>query len=363
MMKLLFYINTIESGGAERVIVNLCNQFAKHHHDVLLVNSFKANWEYELSSKVKHIYLEDANMKQNVITRNYCRIMKLRKIMKSEKIDVAISFMKEPNTRVLLASLGLDHKTIISIRNDPNSVYKTFFSKLVARKLYLLADGCVFQNEFAKAWFPQKIQSISKIIENQIDESFFDFNKDYTQSEGIVTVGRLEKQKNQAMLIESYNLVKNKVTDNLYIYGTGSKHDELYSLIKQYHLENRVFLMGNTHNVKDSIKNAKMFILTSNYEGMPNSLIEAMALGLPVISTDCPCGGPKKIIRNNHNGFIVKCEDIYDLSKKMLKLFLSFESQVEFGFNAKLTTQQYNPVAIYEKWELYVKKLVGERSV
>jgi UDP-N-acetylglucosamine:LPS N-acetylglucosamine transferase len=164
MKKILFYINSIHYGGAERVIVNLANEFSKRNYKVVFVTSFKDNKEYILDESIERITLEENNLKKSFIKKNIFRTLNLRKVYKHHKPNIVISFMAEPNFRAIAASMFLNIKNIISVRNDPNKAYPNILYRIVARILYPFADGCVFQTDDAKKWFSNSIQKKSKII-------------------------------------------------------------------------------------------------------------------------------------------------------------------------------------------------------
>ena len=357
----MFYINAIHEGGAERVLVNLAHQFALQDNECILTTSFVDNWEYPIGENVKRISCFEKPIK-GAIKRNYLLIKKLHKLVKQEKPDVLISFMAEPNFRALIATKGLKTKNIISIRNDPNKEYGNFLFRFLAKRLYRKADGVVFQTEDAKNWFSQKIQRKSKVIYNQVDERFFSENFQGKRKD-IVSVGRLTAQKNQKILIEAFALIADKIEDNLIIYGEGNLRNELEELIKQKGLQNRVFLPGMIQNVPETIKGVKVFVLPSDYEGMPNALMEAMALGLPCISTDCPCGGPRMLIQNGNNGVLVPVNDVASLSEAIYKIVsMKKEEREKFGEKAKETAKNFAPNVVFEQWESFVKTVIDKEK-
>lgn len=348
-MKILFYINAIHHGGAERVMCNLATQFSEHGDDCILTTSFRDNWEYPFGEKVRRITLFESQLNCVFLCRNISLIRKLRKILKIEKPDIVVSFMAEPNFRTLIAARGLNVKTIVSVRNDPNKEYPNFIYRFLAKHLYKKADGIVFQTEDAQKWFPKSIQKKSKIIFNQVDEVFY--NTIYNgERHDIVTTGRLVAQKNHKMLIRAFAAVADKISDNLIIYGEGELRGELESLIAELHLENRVFLPGSVKNVADTIKSAKLFVLSSDYEGMPNSLMEAMALGIPCISTDCPCGGPRMLFGEDAEDKLVPCDDVKKLSMRIFQELYNLGN----GTTERKLAQTFHPDHVNSVWEEYL---------
>lgn len=352
-MKILLYINVLSSGGAERVMSNLANEFSKKN-EVILVNSYKTENEYKLSSNIKHIYLDD-NVQTNFLRKNISRINKLRTIIKKERPDIAISFMAEPNFRLLLANMFLPFKTIISIRNDPTKEYPNILFKTLAKILFLKADGIVFQTNDAKSFFSKKIQKKSKIIYNPIKSDFYK-NKSLNIGTDIVAVGRLTSQKNHNLLIDSFYKISSEIKDNLYIYGDGELKTELQNKINKLNLSNRVFLMGNVQDLHHILPKYKLYILPSDYEGMPNSLMEGMACGLPCISTDCPCGGPKELLSMD---YLFKVNDSKELSNKILKMLNSEELLKKAKQENIKKSYEFLDKNILNEWYDFIKLLIA----
>lgn len=356
-MKILFYINALGFGGAERVMCNLATVFSEHHYECIIATSFPIDKEYSVGSNVKRISLFSEKLSCGFFQRNIRLTSELRKHIKIEQPDIVIAFMAEPNFRAIIASLGLKNKVLISVRNDPNKEYPNAVYRFFAKRLYGLADGVVFQTEDAKKWFSSKIQKKSRIIFNQVDEVFY--NVEIVQERrDVVTTGRLTAQKNHKMLIRAFAAVADKFTDNLIICGEGELRSELESLVSELHMENRVFLPGVTKNVVGSIASAKLFVLSSDYEGMPNSLMEAMAMGIPCISTDCPCGGPRMLFGELLTDRLCVCGDEKSLSEKIEKMI----AQNANGEIEKRLSEQFRPEIIFHKWEEYIKGICEQNG-
>lgn len=359
-MKLMFYINTISCGGAERVMVNLSNQFIRKGHDVIFVTTYQTDQEYKLDNRMERKVLLERNG-YNFIEKNLNCTWQLRKIIKMECPDVLISFMAEPNFRAVCSSLGLKTKNLISVRNDPDREYPNVLFKFCAKFLYRFADCVVFQTKDAQNWFSKPIQKKSCIIMNQVNDKFFqalpaEVHKD------IVTVGRLVEQKNHEMLIRAFARIADKTDDNLIIYGDGDRKEALVKLVGELQLTDRVFFPGVISDVSGTVRSAKIFVLSSIYEGMPNALIEAMVLGLPCISTDCPCGGPRELFDGQKNGFLVPIGDENALAKKMLYLIENESVRAELGNCAKETAQQFSPEVVFECWEAVIARLAEKQA-
>ncbi len=359
MKKILFYINTLEHGGAERVLSNLANQFCEEGNDVIFVTSYKEQIEYVLNSGIIRINLENSNKNDNFFQRNIGRVLKLRKIIKKHNPDIVVSFLPEANFRAILATIGTKTPTLISVRNDPNKEYASKNNYLFQKWLYPLATGVVFQTYDAKKWFPNKIQNKSEIIMNQVGSTFFDAQKD--EEKYYCAIGRLVEQKNISLLIRAFaDFCSDYPEEMLRIYGTGNQYDELHRLIKELNAENNIFLMGNSDDIPGVLSKAKAYILSSEYEGIPNTLLEAMAVGVPVISTDCPCGGPKMLIEHMNNGLLVKVGDKEGIKNSLKMIQENDELRYNLGSCAKRTADKLRPENIFNEWNRFVDKCIGK---
>ena len=358
MKTIIFYINTVSGGGAEKVIIQLAHYFANKGFRSVLLTSFVEKNEYPVPSNVERLSIEQEETKQSRLKRNWSRIKFLRQLCKREKPIAVVSFMAAPNFRNICATAGLPVKCILSVRNDPKEEYSGFWGKIVGKFLFRFADGIVFQTSQAKEWFPKNIQKNSAIILNPVQESFYQVKR-VSSPRDIVTCGRLNPQKNHAMLIGAFaQIAKDFPNENLLIYGRGELKQNLQKLIENLNLQKRVFLMGTTDKVEEVLSKAKIFVLSSDYEGMPNALMEAMTVGLPCISTDCPCGGPKKLIKDKQNGLLVPCKNEGELALAMEKLLSSKNLAEEIGINARKTAQSFAHPIIFKQWKQYLDSII-----
>lgn len=356
-MKIMFYINTISYGGAERVMVNLATKLSETGNECVLVTSFKEKeFEFKVGAKVLRISLTKERLK-NKLFRNITYTRLLRKNIKKYKPNVIISFMPEANYRTIIAKLGSKTKSIISVRNDPNREYASLLSKILAKTLYRLSNGIVFQTEDAQRWFPKSIQNKSRIIYNQVDDKFYNVNYK-GERKNIVATGRLDAQKNQRMLIDAYANICGTTEDKLLIYGVGNLHDTLENQIKAYHLEDKVILKGGSSDVPNDIKSAKLYVMSSDFEGMPNALMEAMALGLPCISTDCPCGGPRMLFGETLKDCLVPVNNANAMANKIKELLLDNNKREIVAQLSKQQAEAFRPQVIIKQWEEYIKSVI-----
>ena len=354
MPKIYLYINVLGGGGAERVIANLANTLAEDGCETTLITSFPVDKEYSIDKKVRRLLLEDHEFRQSRLKRNVTRISKLRKICKEEKPDILISFMEEPNFRAILATRSLPVKTLVSVRNDPNKEYAGKLGWFVGKILLPMADGCVFQTSDAQKWFPERLQKKSRIIYNAVKEEFYQVERTPVRGE-IVTCGRLTEQKNHKLLIDAFAEVQ-KIYPfaTLKIYGEGVLREKLQNQIESLNLNEKVFLMGATNDVAKALQTADLFVLSSDYEGMPNALMEAMAAGVPCISTDCPCGGPRELFGEDASDKLVPCNDSAQLSEAICKVLETTKD----GMTEKRHAETFKPDRVNQMWKGYVHDII-----
>lgn len=362
---LAFYIDTMQKGGANRVIANLANYFVSCQYDVWLINDVICKddgGEYQVDARI-HRKVLNVN-KNNTLLSNLLRIQKIRSLLQENSIDVAVSFMGPPNVRLLVAGVGLKCKKIVSVRNDPNVEYgASFFAKLATRIIFLFANACVFQTKDAESYFSKRTRNKSKIILNPVHPSFFQIERNQETS-NIITVGRLFEQKNQKLLIDSFNLIQKEFpNENLVIYGEGPLRKNLEQYVAELGLSNRVFLPGQISNVADAMAKASVFVLSSDYEGLPNALMEAMTVGVPVISTDCPCGGPRSLIQNSSQGELVPCGDAQQMANALFRLLSNREYRNGMSTHERARAKQFHPTAICGEWEKFIMDVYFEENI
>lgn len=351
-MKILFYISTICNGGAARVMTNIANELSMNGHDCTLATTFKADEEYALGDRVKRVYFYDEKPSGGWLIKNYKIVKKLRGLVLICHPDILVSFLAEPCFRAAIATIRTNTKTVLSVRNDPNWEFKGLGRALLAKYLFRRVDGVVFQTEDAKSWFPKSIQKKGRIIFNAVKSDFYNVILPEYQS-GIVATGRLSKQKNHALLIKAFARIADSISDNLTIYGAGNS-THLYELANNLGVGHRVFLPGQTMDVINSIKNAKLYVMSSDFEGMPNALMEAMAMGLPCISTDCPCGGPRVLFKGSIQHYLTPVNDVDTLSERMLELLQNDELRKSHGKQCKEAAYDFMPEVINREWEDYL---------
>ncbi len=356
LRKILFYIDSMQRGGANRVMSNLTHFFSEKGYETVLVNDAPPkpeDHEYDLLKKNKRVFLLDGTEHYGVSRKNFLRIKALRALIRNEKPDVTLSFMGPPNVRMLFATLFLPTAKIVSVRNDPYREYGYGFKKIFINLLFLLADGVVFQTEDAASYFSKFIRKRSRIIYNPVDPKFFAY-KWIPKKKSIAVVGRLEPQKNPMNVILAYQAMSDAFSEySLDFYGDGSMRSELEELVRVKGLEKNVFFHGKCSEVEKVLESASLYVLCSDYEGMPNALMEAMVVGIPSIATDCPCGGPRTLFADREPGILVPCADSKALCLAMEKVLSDEILLNKLSSNAIARSKDFHPDCIFAQWEEY----------
>lgn len=368
--KILFHINSLGKGGAERVVSLLAEYFAKEGYQVKIITLWRAEEEYELSPGIIRINMEELQGKRRRgrICRAVGRLWDFRRCIRREKPDLVISFCNKANFRCAYAMLGMKTPLLVSVRNDPRVDYKPY--PLATRQMVRKAKGCVFQTSEAKSFFASDLQRKSRLIMNPVNPKYLSLDNRWTdspQKRHIITVGRLSEQKNQLLLLKAFYQIMIKFPEvHVKLYGTESNagyQRKLIEYCRENHMEERVHFMGESDSLEKELQTAALFVLPSDYEGLPNALMEAMAMGLPVIATDCPCGGSAELIRDGWSGILTPVGDEKELSKAMERILTDRLLAARMGKNAREIGRKASPEQICRQWETYAEEIMaGEVS-
>lgn len=355
-MNLIISDATLMHGGAERVVSILANSLAASGHEVEILLFYDKPIWYNIDSKVK-ITIDENYIGKSSILRH---IMWRRRYIKNSGADVVLSFLAPFNMANIVAMFGLKIPLIVADRNDPNCIPAKKAVRLLRDFLYYFSDGIVLQSENNKNYFCKKIQSKSTIIFNPVDVGTYEgaaLNID--KEKKIVYVGRIIKQKNPVMLIEAFRQIAPKYPEyNLVFYGEGDMRDEIISLAAKYDLMDRVKLLGAVTNVFEHIYNAELYVMTSEYEGMPNALLEAMCIGLPVISTKV--SGATDVIKSGMNGLLVECGDVFGLAKAMDKMLSDSTFRSACGESATMLADKLQVDSIKKQWLDFSSRIISK---
>lgn len=355
LKKVLFVISNISFGGAQRVVWTLTQSMNRMGVEPVVVALAHSTENYTLPADVKVIRLEQRSNRQTFST-----IAKMRKVIKTENPSVVISMGITTCLFSVPAMLGLKVVHIISERNDPKHFDGKAWVGTASRALMKTGKGFVFQTEEARDFYPESIRGRGCVIPNPIMALNLPDAQPGADGKVLVTMGRLAEQKNHRLLIDAFaRLLKTRPDYKLQIYGFGELQAQTAAYIEEKGLQDSVFLMGAHNDVLTRIQSAEAFILSSDFEGMPNALMEAMAMGLPCISTDCPCGGPRYLIRQGENGLLVPVGDVEAMAAAMEQLAADPNLRCSMGTAAKQLREDLSADKICEKWLDFCEEVIN----
>lgn len=349
-MKLLLVTAEMCGGGTERVIAVLANYMVRHGHDVTILMTAGDKVVYELDRTVKVI--SAGGRTGGSVRKRLERIKKIREYYKADRQQIIVSFGTETNLFALFAGLFLPNRIIVSERNDPN---KCGYPQ-IRNMLYRLADGLVFQTKEAAECFSEAIVKKSRVIPNPVKEHLPEpFAGERTRE--MVAVGRLEPQKNHRLLLQAFSdFYKNHRDYKLVLYGKGELQEELQELAEREGIREVVVFAGFVPDAPERIRKAAAYVLSSDYEGISNSLMEAMAVGMPVVSTDCPIGGSALLISHEVNGLLVPTGDRQALAAAMSRMADNREEAAKMAQRASCVREEYSAEKICGRWLEYMKQ-------
>lgn len=363
MRRIAFHLNCLTHGGAERVVTNLAGMFADEGYETIVATEWVDENEYPLNPKVRrvHVGLTEQDENRGRLAKIRIRERNLHRFLLTEKPDVLVSFAIKANYRALAACRGTGVPVVISVRIDPVAFYSGPVNSLMIRLLFDRASGAVFQTPDAKAFFAPRLQDNSVIIVNPITQKYIDVPTPDKRTRTIVNVGRLVDFKNQTMLVRAFARLAPEFPDYiLRIYGPDSGDGSKESIEQAIHdcrLEHRVFLMGDCSTLEREIADAAVFAFSSDYEGMPNALMEAMAMGLPVVATDCRPGAARMLIRDKENGQLVPVGDPDAMAQAIRRYLNDPAFAKRCGDAARAIRDIANTRTVYEQWRDYLESI------
>lgn len=354
-MKILIVISNMFGGGAQRVISRLANSLSEDN-DVMIL-AFPTKSTFPLSESIRVFSLEEPEIRFSgrigrvrvmiLRTRRVLALSRqLRKLKREENPDVTISFLEYPN--MMNALTGGKDRRIMSERNNPRRKGRLY--RYMERFSFHFADKVVFQTNVVKEMFPSGIRKKGVVIPNPV-------KVDCLATGGrkkIVTMGRLHSQKNHELLIRAFaKFSQTHPSHTLHIYGKDYGECRLQSLIEKLSLSDKVFLEGFVDDVHSAIADAEQFVLSSDYEGTPNALLEAMMMGLPCISTDFE--GIREMLGDSGACVLTPVGDESSLAEAMSSLVDDPVLRSQLSMKGMIFAENYSLDKVIPQW----KEVIG----
>lgn len=311
----------------------------------MVVAAYSKEQEYYLD---KGIHLEFAvSDKNKKISKLVARNVLIYKALHKFKPDIVLSFL---TTETLLASL-CGFRFVHTLRNDPARDMSSKLHEMIRSLEYSLASKVVFQTSGAMEYFGKRIQRKGYILPNPVDTEKLPVWNENSGSKTFVAACRLEKQKNLSMLIQAFVQFHQVYPDyRLEIYGDGVLKHELQELVCALDAEDYICLPGHSSDIHKIMANAFAFVLSSDYEGLSNSMLEALCIGSPCICTDSPPGGNRSYIQDKVNGLLVPVGDEWAMCQAMCYLAEHPDQLPAMSQNAQKTRTTVSVESICQKW-------------
>ena len=350
-MKILVLHGHLSMGGEERVLLSVLRNLVELNYDVdlLITWNHKENnlFENEIPKKVNYEFLFDSYNGKNKLIKEIYRIKakttylkKIEKKIKNEKYDIVIDYssnllkydnfdIKIPVFAWIHFSLTFGEKLTLEKIKKYKKQYKKY-SKIFAitrvMKEKFINKVRIDEKKVELVYNPIDLKLIEKKAEN-VEKKY----ENYLKQDYFLQVSRLTQQKQPEHLVDIYYKLKQAgIKEKLYFIGDGEKKEIIKQKIKEYNLEDDIILLGQIENPYPFFKNAKLFVHTAKYEGLPTVLLESLALGTPVVSYDCPTG-PRDILgKNNEYGELISLNDKDMFVEKVLELMNSKEKYEKY---------------------------------
>lgn len=339
------------AGGGERVVCSLANYLvSKYNVHIYHFGTARPFW---IDEKINvHDITADTT---HVIIRKLKRNVLLRRKLIDDEISTLIAFGWQPSIHAVIAVRGLSIKLIVSERNNPFSEPSNLIWRSLRNWAYKKADYLVCQTEDAREYFSKRA---SRVILNPLKSNLPNCCLDEERTKTIINFCRLHKQKNLPMLINGFKIFSETFPDyKLIIYGEGELRDELIKMIDLHGLKDTAYILPFESNIHERIKNAGIFVSSSDYEGLSNSMLEAMALGIPSVVTDCPVYGARMVIENGVNGLLIPMNDPKTLAEVLIKLASDDELRLCIGKEGSLIRDKLSINSIGNQWIDIIEQL------
>lgn len=352
--KTLFVSNaTLYSGGAERVLSVLSGHFADEYERVVYILWLHYPIFYEIDDRLEIVDIEERSGKKNILQKMWW----FRQYVIKEKPDLILSFLYPWSMKVITSLLLTSFKIVVAERQDPRIVFGGALGRYLRKCLYKKAKGIVVQTDSNSKYYDGDVKVIYNPI--SISEEKVGYAIKTKKEKTIVSVGRLIPQKNRELLMKAFALFYKDHPDyKLIIYGDGNLKEALQQLAYSLGIGESVLMPGNSTNVVESISHATAFVLSSNYEGMPNALLEAMCIGLPCISTKV--SGAIDLIESGKNGLLVELNDVEAMARAITFIVENKSEREKMSFEATKVSDLLNQDVISQKWIDYINLKMSE---
>ena len=359
---ILFLTNSISYGGAAKMLCFVANELHKRGFNVSILNYDTTIKNIDYSQKINDgIMVYDYRVGGIKGLKRLHQISYTKKIAKEAKADVIVAFTFIPNAIGCIVGKMLNIPSIMSERADPYITVTDSFADRLLLKIINKSAGGVFQIQGAREFYDKGLQERSTVIPNPIfikdDIEFSEFSQ---REKTVVSVGRFgNNQKRYDVMFRAFKIFSEKHPEYvLKLYGEGPDKDFMIEEIEELGMKDKIIIKGFTSSPMKDIMNDGIFLITSDFEGISNSMLEAMAIGLPVVSTDCSPGGARMVITDHEDGLLVPTGDCEEIAQALCEFAENDELAIRCGENAKKVVERFAPEKIIGQWEEYILNVV-----
>lgn len=363
MKKILFVTPSLGFAGAAKMLAFVANQLFLRGNEVHIANlnitTDKVEQSVESGIPIYNLYLGGHGM-----SKKLSAVKALAGYVRKNKIDVMVGFTMFPNFLDAAVQKITGIPAIMSERGDPN---RTFGNDAVTKFIVSViqgSSGAVFQTEGAGEYYSKRLKNRGVVIPNPIFINEEIPSYIYTpENKTVISLGRLDNtQKRYDVMLKAFAEVVEKHPEYiLKIYGSGADEALITALGKELKISRNIKLMGKTDAPLKAFSEGGIFLITSDYEGISNSLLEAMAVGLPCVSTDHTPGGARLLIENGINGLLAPVGDSSGLANAVCEFVEKPELAAKCGKNAKKVVDRFAPDRIVDMWEKYIDEVCSKR--
>lgn len=336
-------------GGAERIVSYISNELYIMGFEISIILFNSSEIFFDINDKIPIIDLKIANASK------LNKILTLRKHIRHYRYNMVFvySIKMALITAFSLFSFDKNIKLVAFERSNPFYSIRSNLKRVVINLALKRATKVVFLNDESSKFYSKSVQKKSFIIPNAVfNNEILEYKTSYEHRTHlkIVAVGRLTFVKRYDLMIEIFEIISSKKPNiSLEIYGDGPCKLQINELIERKHLTDKIILKGNVINIPQQISDALVFLHTSESESWCNAIMEALAMGIPVVAFDCDFG-PRQMIKSGYNGYLIEMNNIYTFASKVLFLLENFNTSMIFSINAEKIVQTFSPKMVLEKY-------------
>lgn len=346
-MKIAVIAHGLSDGGAERVASLVANHYVQKGHAVMFIAAYSPSRVYPLDERVKYVYT--GGDYPNKLSRLIMRSGRIDAELRKFQAEAAVSFIVNES---IYSTLKKTVPFTYTLRIHPGQACETLVDRITCLLAFHGAKKMVFQTPDARDFFPQSIRKKSVVIANPLTRNLPNWKGANCCDKTIITACRLTEQKNLPMLISAFaEFRKIHPEYTLKIYGEGELKEAMKELARELDAEEAVIFPGYARNIHEIMANSGIFALTSDYEGLSNSMLEALAIGIPTVCTDCPPGGAAMYIEDGISGMLVPVGDTKALTEKLCRMADDPVLCQKMSENSRKIREELDVDRVLAQWE------------